>query len=144
MNRNCDAYCAKTKCAIMQAMKCHKTLLAALSLIILSLLACSLIITDANEQFIQGKWSQSGSAYGFALYSNYTFNRGLFTIEGYPPLKQSGSYRVVSSSGDTLVLEFDDQKGDLSTKSSKVTITIDRTKDAISLNGGKDFYSRVK
>ena len=125
-------------------MKFQKTLLTTISLIILSSLACSWIITDSNEQFIQGKWSQSGAADGFAWYSSYTFDRGSFTIEGYPPLKQSGSYRIVSSSGNTLVLEFYDQKGDLGTENSKTTITIDRAKDAISLNGGKDFYSRVK
>ena len=125
-------------------MKFQKTLLTTISLIILSSLACSWIITDANEQFIQGKWSQSGEADGFAWYSNYTFARGSFAIEGYPPLRQSGSYRLVSSSGDTLVLEFYNQKGDLRTENSKVTITIDRAKDAISLSGGKDFYSRVK
>jgi hypothetical protein len=45
---------------------------------------------------------------------------------------------------DTIVLEFYDQKGDLGTENRKTTITIDRAKDAISLNGGKDFYSRVK
>ena len=125
-------------------MKIQTTLLIAVPLIILSSLACSLIITDANEQFIQGKWSQSGSDGGFAWYSNYTFNRGSFTIDGYPPLRQSGSYRIINSSGDTLALEFYDQKGDLGTENSKTSITIDRTKDAISFNGGKDFYSRVK
>jgi hypothetical protein len=125
-------------------MKFQKTLLITISLIILSSLACSLFITDSNEQFIQGKWSQSGAADGFAWYSNYTFDRGSFTIEGYPPLKQSGSYRLVSSSGDTIVLEFYNQKGDFGTENSKATITIDRAKDAISLNGGKDFYSRVR
>ncbi|MBI5052173.1 MAG: hypothetical protein HZB52_02775 [Chloroflexi bacterium] len=125
-------------------MKILKAYCAALLFLILSSLACSLIITDANEQFLQGKWSQSGSADGFAWYSNYTFDRGSFTIDGYPPLKQSGSYRLVSSSGDTLVLEFYDQKGDLSTENSKVTITVDRAKDAISFDSGKTFYSRAK
>lgn len=120
------------------------SLLVAISFLLVSNLACSFFITDANEQFIQGKWSQSGSSGGFAWYSNYTFDRGSFSIDGYPPLKHSGSYRLVSSKGDTLVLEFYDQKGDLSTENKNVTITIDRGKDAISLNGGKDFYSRVK
>ncbi|MEK7441384.1 MAG: hypothetical protein AAB571_11550 [Chloroflexota bacterium] len=128
----------------MRAMKVQKIRLAALSLLIFSSLACSLIITDANEQFIQGKWSQSGSADGFAWYSNYTFNRGSFTIDGYPPLKQSGSYRIINSSGDTILLEFYDQKGELGTENSKRTITIDRAKDSISFDGGKTFYSRVK
>jgi len=128
----------------MRAMKIQKAHRVALLFLVLSSLACSLIITDSNEQFIQGKWSRSGSADGFAWYSNYTFNRGSFTIDGYPPLKQSGSYRILSSSGDTVVLEFYDQKGDLSTENSKVTITIDRVKDTISFDGGKDFYSRVK
>ncbi len=144
MNRDCDAYCVKKKCAIMRAMKIQKAHCAASLFLILSSLACSLIITDSNEQFIQGKWSQSGSADGFAWYSNYTFDRGSFTIDGYPPLRQSGSYRIVSSSGDTLVLEFYDQKGELGTENSKRTITMDRAKDAISFDSGKNFYSRVK
>ena len=127
-------------------MECHKTSLFASSHLFLigSSVSCSLFIADANEQFIQGKWSQSGSSGGFAWYSNYTFDRGSFTLDGYPPLKQSGSYRLVSSKGDTLVLEFYAQKGDLSTENRKVTITIDRANDAISFNEGKDFYSRVK
>ncbi len=125
-------------------MKLQQTSFVVFLFLIFSSLACSWIITDPNEQFIQGKWSQSGSADGFAWYSNFTFNRGSFTVEGYPPLKQSGSYRILNSKGDTIELELYDQKGDLGTENSKVTITLDRTKDAISLNGGKDFYSRVK
>lgn len=145
MNRNCDAYCAKTKCAIMRAMKFQKTLLIAVSLIILSSLACSWIITDPNEQFIQGTWSQSGSLPGgFAWYSKYTFDKGMFTIEGYPSFRQTGKYRILSSSGDTILLELYDEKGELWKGSMRATITLDRAKDTISLNWGKDFYSRVK
>jgi len=126
-------------------MKFQKTLLITISLIILSSLACSWIVTDPNEQFIQGTWNQSGTLpEGFGWYSKYTFDKGGFTVQGYPPLRQSGSYRILNSKGDTIELELYDQKGDLGTENSKVTITIDRAKDAISLNGGKDFYSRVK
>jgi hypothetical protein len=112
--------------------------------LLVATLACSSFITDPNEQFIQGKWSQSGSNDGHAWYLTYTFNSGSFTVEGYPPLRQTGSYRVVSSVGDVVVLEFYNQKGDWGTQNTKETLTLVRAQDQFSLDGGKTFFTRVK
>lgn len=107
-------------------------------------LACALFISDPNEQFIQGKWSQGDSTDGHAWYSAYTFDRGSFTVEGYPPLHQTGSYRVVSSVGNKLVLEFYNQKGDWGTQNNQTTLVLDRTGDRLSLDNGQSFYTRAK
>ncbi len=47
----------------------------------------------------EGRWSASGALgdeeSSFAWYQNYEFWAGTYSMEGYPPISESGSYSVV-------------------------------------------------
>jgi hypothetical protein len=72
---------------------------------------------------------------GHAAYLDVTFSPGNFEMQGYPPLYQTGRYRVLSSSGDTLTLRLTNQEGDLPTDDQDMVIVLDRAADRITIDG---------
>ena len=120
--------------------------------LILSLLFVALIgfsfaparATDSDEKFIQGTWRLEGSNGGHSWYLEWKFTpEGKFTLEGYPPLFQAGSYRLTKTGPGTLALELYDQKGNFGTENSQIEIVMDRRKDELKIKGQGPF-SRAK
>lgn len=60
-------------------------------------------------------WTATGGDGEFGWYLTYEFHGGEYTLEGYPPLWESGSYSVVLAEGNsyTVLLEPDGESGDL-------------------------------
>src|SRR5689334_21929551 len=86
---------------------------------------------DSNEGFIQGSWRIDGQLPGnggnrMSWFQEWKFDQGKFEENGYPPLSQSGSYRVLKSDGDKLTLELYDQKGTFGTENSELQIVVYR------------------
>jgi hypothetical protein len=98
---------------------------------------------DSDEQLIQGTWRLNGSNGGHAWFLEWTFTQGKFTLKGYPPLFQEGSYRIVKTGPGTLRLELFDQKGNFGTENSQIEIVIDQRNDKLKIKGQGPF-SRVK
>ena len=98
---------------------------------------------DSEEQRIQGTWRLEGANGGHAWFLEWTFTEGKFTLKGYPPLFQEGSYRITKSGPGRLTLELYDQKGNFGTENSQLEIIIDRRKDKLRIKGQGPF-SRVR
>ncbi len=104
-----------------------------LSLAVAALLACPPAAGE-NENFMQGTWRLSGTSdatHGWFL--EWTFDRGSFTLEGYPPLRQEGKYRVLSDQGNKLSLELYDQQGNFGTDNSQLEIVVDKEQEALKI-----------
>ncbi len=111
-------------------------LLFVLSCLLLS--AC--IPLDPNDQYIQGSWEASGDlGEGHSWFLKWTFNNGTFSVDGYPPLQQTGHYRVKSSIGSTLTIELTDQKGDWPTDDRTITILIDHGTNTMTIDNQGPF-----
>ena len=52
----------------------------------------------------EGSWTTSGGDQNFAWYQTYDFWAGHYTLSGYPPISESGSYSVVMKDGDSYVV----------------------------------------
>ena len=100
-------------------------------------LACSTLLMGENERFIQGTWTHStDNGDGHGTYLELTFTPGRFKMEGYPPLTQTGRYRVTSSLGTALVLQLTDQAGDLPTGDREMVVVLDRAAGQLTIDGG--------
>ena len=95
-------------------------------LLIFTLSACSL---DPNDQFIQGTWeiAQPDAKNEFF---QWRFSNGTFTreqeIDRANTLYTTGSYRVIESGGEVIILELFDYNGDrISYENNPMTIKIE-------------------
>ena len=115
--------------------------LISLAWLLAATLACSTLLMGENERFIQGTWTYTiDQGDGHAAYLDVTFTPGFFEMQGYPPLEQSGRYRVVSSDGDTLTLRLTEQEGDLPTDDQDMVIALDRAADQITIDGQGPYW----
>ena len=105
-------------------------------LLIFTLSACSL---DPNDQFIQGTWeiAQPDAKNEFF---QWRFSNGTFTreqeIDRANTLYTTGSYRVIESGGEVIILELFDYSGDrISYENNPMTIKfeIDRANDTATI-----------
>jgi len=91
--------------------------------------------TDPNERYIQGKWTAAGDqGEGHSWYLEWTFDNGHFEMSGYPPIQQSGNYRITESQESTLTLTLINQQGDLATEDRTLTIVIDSTNTSLTID----------
>lgn len=101
----------------------------------------SLTLADANDDFIQGTWRAEGTdltgRHGW--FQTWTFDKGKFKHEGYPPLNQEGSYRLLKKSKNKLTLELYDQQGTFGTENSQIEIIINKKKGILMIKGQGPF-----
>jgi hypothetical protein len=98
---------------------------------------------DFDDGPIQGTWRLEGSSGGRAWFLQWKFEQGKFTLAGYPPLHQEGSYRIIKTEGSKLTLELYDQEGNFGTENSQIEIIVDKDQDKLKIRGQGPF-SRVK
>ena len=55
---------------------------------------------------------------------------------GYPPLEQTGQYRVTSSQGTSLVVKLTRQAGDLPTGDREMVMELGRSAGSLMVDGG--------
>jgi hypothetical protein len=107
-------------------------------LLTLFLTACG--PTDPNEKFIQGTWMAAGDlGEGHSWYLEWTFENGKFSVEGYPPLTQTGDYKVTKSEGTTLTLELTNQEGDWPTDDTEIIVIIDPDNQTLTIDNQGPF-----
>ena len=107
----------------------------------LSLSACS---RNPNDLFIQGVWitaEDQGEGNPDPVYYEWQFNNGTFyvfqEVRGGSPLASEGSYRILESDGDLLVIELYDISGDRFTYTNNpvdLRIQIDQEKETLYFN----------
>ena len=119
-----------------------KLTLLALILTLLPLAGCA---PDPNEDFIQGTWTiideSGGESSNIATkYFEWEFRNGMFyreqEVDPRNIIQSQGSYRVIESDGDVILLELFDIQGERFTyenTSVEVKIEIDREQDTIRL-----------
>lgn len=99
-----------------------------------------------HMSWLQGTWHMNGYAdqkkRRGQWFLEWTFAGGKFKENGYPPLAQSGSYRVLSTQGDKVTLELYAQKGTFGTKNSRLDIVVYEQKDQLKI-GTNGPFSRV-
>lgn len=98
---------------------------------------------DADEKLIQGIWRLEGSNNGHSWFLEWKFEQGKFSLKGYPPLYQEGSYKIVKADDKKLTIELYDQKGNFGTEKSQIEIVVHKEKDKLKIKGQEPF-SRVK
>ena len=98
--------------------------------------------TDRNETFIQGSWLYSEPTVGgvgtaSSVHTFWTFDHGSFDANSCCENRGSmqGSYRIVESNDDTLVLDLYDIEDDAGTEDYTLTIKLDRERGALFLQG---------
>ena len=117
-----------------------------LSLIFIALIGFSFApgrAADSTEKQIQGKWYLEGKNGNISWFLEWTFEQGKFTLKGYPPLYQEGSYRIIKTDGNKLTIELYDQKGNFGSENSQIEIVIYKSKDKLKIKAQEPF-SRVK
>src|SRR3954469_16898962 len=102
----------------------------------------------SNETFIQGSWRIDGQLPGngthrMSWFQEWKFDQGKFEEQGYPPLEQHGSYRVIKSDGDKLTLELYDRTGTFGTEKGNLEIVLYRKKNQLKI-GSNEPFKRVK
>jgi hypothetical protein len=105
-------------------------------------------LEDPNETFIQGSWRIDGQLPGngthrMSWFQEWKFDQGKFEEQGYPPLEQRGSYRVLKSEGDKLTVELYDRTGTFGTEKDTLEIVVYRKKDQLKI-GSNEPFKRVK
>jgi hypothetical protein len=100
--------------------------------------------TDSDEQQIQSTWRFEGTNGCHSWFLEWKFEQGKFTLKGYPPLYQEGSYRIIKTEGSKLTLELYDQKGNFGTENSRIEIVIDKGKDKLKIKGQGPFTRTTK
>ena len=123
-----------------------------MAVLLLAVLVCSspvagssLTSSDADLDFIQGSWRAEGTdpSGRHGWYQKWTFDKGRFKHEGYPPFFQEGSYRLLKKEGNKLTIELYDRSGTFGTENSQIEIVIDKKKDNLMIKGQGPF-KRVK
>jgi hypothetical protein len=113
---------------------------SALPLILALFLLTGCLPLDPNDQYIQGAWQAAGDlGEGHSWYLKWTFKNGTFSVDGYPPLTQTGNYRVKSSIGSALTLELTNQKGDWPTDDRTITVLIDKGSNTMTIDNQGPF-----
>lgn len=93
-----------------------------------------------QERFLQGSWRLDGSdEKKNSWFLKWTFDMGSFTLEGYPPMHQEGSYQILDVNGDKVTLELYDQKGTFGSEKSKIELVLDKKKDTLMIKGQGPF-----
>lgn len=105
----------------------------------------SAIFPDADTDFVQGTWRAEGTdpSGRHAWFQTWNFDNGRFKHEGYPPLYQEGSYRLLKKEKNRLTLELYDQQGTFGTENSQIEIIINR-RDGILMIRGQGPFRRTK
>jgi len=121
-----------------------------LFLLVLALPACA---PDPNGQFIQGSWDtgvdvDTTEVNTTNTYIEWRFTNGTFYLHQEiglgAPLNSQGSYQILESEGDLIVLELFNIQGDVFTynnTSTDLRIRVDRDQDAIWINNTR--FDRV-
>ena len=105
-------------------------------------------LTDAGplEKFIQGTWRATGTdpSGRHAWFQEWTFTDGKFKETGYPPLEQSGSYRVLKAERNKLTLELYDQDGTFGTENRQLEIVINKRRATLRIGTVGPFRRSTK
>ena len=94
---------------------------------------------ELDEKFIQGSWRAAGESGRHAWFLEWTFAAGKFKLDGYPPLHQEGSYRIVHQEDNKLALELYDQQGTFGTENSRIEITSGKDEGTLMIRGQGPF-----
>jgi hypothetical protein len=108
---------------------------------------CAIVLSscglDAHERRIQGNWARSQElSVGFSTYTEWQFQRGRFEIEGYPPLRQAGRYRIIERHADGVTLLLYAQSGDLPTDDQHLRISFRSDPDELII-GAEPIFRRA-
>ncbi|MCP4441876.1 MAG: hypothetical protein GY810_23460 [Aureispira sp.] len=108
--------------------------------ILLFFVACKNGMSE-QEKFIQGKWSYSEQVdEGFSSHISWTFDKGSFEMDGYPPINVKGNYSVKRAKEDAITLELYSQTWDGEKQEDEtLKIQIDKSNKTIKIRGRGPF-----
>ena len=94
---------------------------------------------------LQGKWSASGnigdSTDMQSWFLEYEFIGRNYSLKGYPPISESGTYEVIQERGDSLEIYFNVLMSSPETKSHKDWLVV---KDSVLISGQLSLKRSVK
>jgi len=103
----------------------------------LSAVLFSLASSCGGSKKLEGKWSASGnlgdSTDMHSWYLEYNFTGNNYSVTGYPPLSESGTYEVIEEKGDSLNIYFNVINSSPETKSHKEWLVC---RDSVLVSGG--------
>lgn len=103
-----------------------------------SLFSCNIEMSE-NEKFIQGTWYFSEEvSEGFSSFQKWQFEKGTFTMEGYPPIHRKGSYQVIFDEENIIRLSLKEDEN----KEQILKLTLDKENQALLLNATGSFVRR--
>ena len=88
-----------------------------------------------DDSLLQGTWEIQipGGPMGGAVI-RWKFEAGAYTLSGYPALSGTGKYKVASTDGTKLLLEFSAQTGDFS-QFNTMEVAADPSTQTLTLRG---------
>lgn len=92
---------------------------------------------------LEGTWTVSGELDDgdFSWFATYTFEGENYTLTGYPPIDDKGTYKVLSHEGSTYTLEVSPISPDNEDR-YQIVVTLAEGGKTLDLNG--QIYTRVK
>ena len=82
-----------------------------------------------------GSWRAAGDhGNGHTWYLQWRFANGNFEMRGYPPIYQTGKYRIVANDGSKLTVELYDQKGNFGEEKRTVEVQLDGADGTIKID----------
>lgn len=85
---------------------------------------------------LAGGWTFSQDlGQGFGAYLTWSFAGDRFTLEGYPPLRQEGRFRLIERRDHTYRIQLFAQSGDLPADEREILVVYDPTADTLMIDG---------
>jgi hypothetical protein len=113
-----------------------------LLLLLLQLIALISCATSDPVSLIQGSWrlDETLDTEGHnRSYLIWHFENGHFSLEAYPPLRQSGRYQVLASEEGIARLRLFEQSGDLGSSEREIVIVLND--DTLTIDGRGPFIA---
>jgi len=101
-------------------------------------------ITDLGEgipvEGIEGEWTASGELDdgGFSWFVTYSFYESEYSLSGYPPIEDKGSYEVLEQEENIYTLTLSPENEE------PYQLTIELSEDGTTLDLNGQTYTRVK
>ncbi len=85
-----------------------------------------------NTEKFEGTWFAGGESTqeNPSWYKNYTFEKGTYKVEGYPPISEVGTYKVLSENENSFELELNNDSG-----ISNLNLNLSKDGSTLEING---------
>ncbi len=126
--------------------KCSRSELKTMRILLFLLMTFSFSVvafSQSNDDKIQGTWRLEGTNGGNAWFLEWTFDKGNFKQMGYPPITQTGKYKIIEEKGVQIKLELFDQDGTFGKENRQILVLIDSRRKELTIDRKTGFKPKT-